>query len=193
MQGRLEQYFGRLAGLIAGVALTDAQGMALSLDEGCGRVQTFARTAHDRGNKVMLIGNGGSAAIASHLANDFARTAGLRAQAFNDATALTCFGNDFGYERVFSGQLEFHARAGDVLIAISSSGRSPNILEGVACARARNCAVITFSGFAPDNPLRGSGDINYYVRSNEYGLVEVSHLALCHAIIDLTRDGAAAS
>ncbi len=189
MQGRLEDYFRMLASLIAGATVTDADGRTLSLQQGGERIQAAARAAHDRGNKVMLIGNGGSAAISSHLANDFARTAGLRAQAFNDSTALTCFGNDFGYEHVFAKQLEFHARPGDVLIAISSSGRSPNILAGIASARSRACDVITFSGFAPDNPLRRTGDINYYVGSSEYGLVEIAHLALCHAIIDLARSG----
>ena len=192
MQEPLDRYFGALAGLIAGAAVSDANGQVLSLQQGCERIQAKVRTAHDRGNKVMLIGNGGSAAISSHLANDFVRTAGLRAQAFNDSAALTCFGNDFGYETVFARQLEFHAHAGDVLIAISSSGRSPNILAAVASARSRGCDVITFSGFAADNPLRRSGDINYYVGSSEYGLVEIAHLALCHAIIDLAKDGGSA-
>jgi D-sedoheptulose 7-phosphate isomerase len=181
----VEQYFADLASVIAGVEITDAAGQSLSREAGCERVQAVAHAAHDRGNKIMLIGNGGSAAIASHLATDFARTVGLRAQSLNDPAILTCLGNDFGYDSVFAKQMEFHAREGDLLIAISSSGRSQNILSAVAGARAGRCGVVTFSGFAPDNALRRSGDVNYYVASSAYGFVEIAHLALCHAIIDL--------
>ena len=77
------------------------------------------------------------------------------------------------------------ARAGDVLIAISSSGRSSNILAAVEVARTKDCRVVTFSGFGEDNELRRTGDVNFYIRSREYGFVEVGHLALCHAILDL--------
>ena len=86
----------------------------------------------------MFVGNGGSAGIASHLAIDFSKNGGLRSLAFNDASALTCLGNDLGYENVFAKQIDFHARAGDLLIAISSSGRSaehPRGRQGRARAR----------------------------------------------------------
>jgi D-sedoheptulose 7-phosphate isomerase len=105
--------------------------------------------------------------------------------AFNDVSALTCIGNDLGYDSVFSTQLGFHARAGDLLIAISSSGRSKNILAAVTVARERHCGIVTFSGFAEDNALRRLGDINFYLRSELYGFVEVGHLSLCHAVLDL--------
>ena len=105
--------------------------------------------------------------------------------AFNDPSALTCLGNDLGYENVFAKQIDFHARPGDLLVGISSSGRSPNILNAVKSARARNCKVVTYSGFTEDNPLRSVGDINFFVHSKEYGFVEVAHLALCHAVLDI--------
>lgn len=148
-------------------------------------VQRFACRTHDAGNTILFIGNGGSAAIASHMAIDFCKAGKLRARAFNDPCALTCLGNDYGYEYIFSSQIECHARPGDLLIAISSSGQSPNILHGVKAARERQCSVVTFSGFAPDNPLRQMGDVNFYVGSKAYGLVEVAHLALLHGILDL--------
>jgi D-sedoheptulose 7-phosphate isomerase len=150
-------------------------------------VRQAAHETHDAGNKIIFVGNGGSAGIASHLAIDFSKNGGLRALAFNDASALTCLGNDLGYENVFAKQLDFHARSGDMLIAISSSGRSPNILEAVKVARGRDCKVVTYSGFTEDNELRQAGDVNFYVRANknEYGFVEVAHLALCHAVLDI--------
>src|ERR1700744_2266039 len=134
-------YFQILNQLIRDVEITDDEGCPLSVDQGFGRVSQSAHTAHDAGNKVIFIGNGGSAGIASHLAIDFSKNGGMRSLAFNDAAALTCLGNDLGYENVFATQLDFHARPGDLLIAISSSGLSPNILRAVAVARGRGCGV----------------------------------------------------
>jgi D-sedoheptulose 7-phosphate isomerase len=181
----VDNYFATLAGAIRQAETTDESGTALPLEEGFERVRKSAHAAHDSGNKIVFIGNGGSAGIASHLAIDFSKNGGLRSLAFNDPSALTCLGNDLGYENVFAKQLDFHARPGDLLIAISSSGRSPNILAAVMTARARDCHVVTFSGFDERNDLRRTGDVNFYVRSGEYGFVEVAHLALCHAILDL--------
>jgi D-sedoheptulose 7-phosphate isomerase len=185
VRDRVDRYFQTLSGLMRNAETTDREGQPIPLEQGFARVRDAAHAAHDQGNKLIYIGNGGSAAIASHLAIDFSKNGCLRSLAFNDSSALTCLGNDLGYENVFAQQLDFHARPGDLLIAISSSGRSANILAGVTAARARNCGVVTFSGFSDDNDLRRTGDINFYVRSSEYGFVEVVHLSLCHAILDL--------
>lgn len=185
MQKEVDQYFQGLSSVLEQVQCTDAKGGALS------RVQAYERTleivldAFGRGLPQMFIGNGGSAAIASHMANDFTKNAGLPGICFNDGAALTCMGNDFGYEQVFSKQIEFHARPGSVLFAISSSGSSKNILRGVEAARAKGCAVVTMSGFSPSNPLRALGDVNFYLNSSDYGLVEVGHTALIHAVVNL--------
>jgi D-sedoheptulose 7-phosphate isomerase len=173
----LHQYFGTLADVLRGAEVTDRMSKMLPLEQGC--------ESHDAGNKIIFVGNGGSAGIASHLAIDFSKNGGLRSLAFNDPAALTCLGNDLGYENVFAKQLDFHARPGDLLIAISSSGRSPNILGAVKIARTRDCKVATFSGFTEENELRRTGDVNFFVRSREYGFVEVAHLALCHAVLDI--------
>ena len=185
MRDRLIRYFTMLAELLHGAQVTDRTAKSMPLAEGCERMRSAAHEAHRAGNKIIFIGNGGSAGIASHLAIDFSKNGGLRSLAFNDASALTCLGNDLGYDNVFAKQLDFHARPGDLLIAISSSGKSPNILNAVKAARARDCGVVTFSGFAEDNDLRKSGDVNFYVGSCEYGFVEVAHLALCHAVLDI--------
>ena len=185
MAGLAERYLRTLAGLIAAAEVSDDLGRPLTVDQGFDFVRHQAHAAHDAGNKIIFIGNGGSAALASHLAIDFSKNGRLRALTFNDASALTCLGNDLGYENVFAQQLEFHARPGDLLVAISSSGRSPNILAAVRTARLHGCCVVTFSGFGESNELRRSGDMNFYVRSHEYGFVEVAHLSLCHAILDL--------
>jgi D-sedoheptulose 7-phosphate isomerase len=137
----------------------------------------------------MFIGNGGSAAISSHMAIDFNKNGRVRALAFNDGAALTCLGNDHDFSEVFSRQIGFHAQAGDLLFAISSSGRSADIVKAVAAARDIGCQIVTLSGFTPDNPLRLLGDINLFVPSDAYGFVEISHLVLCHAVVDQLTAG----
>ena len=138
--------------------------------------------------RVYFIGNGASAAIASHMAADFLKSAGIAAQCFNDGALTTCLSNDLGYEHVFSTPITAHARKGDLLVAISSSGESENILNGVDAAYRAGCYVMTLSGRKPNNRLRNLGDVSFYVPSDEYGMVEVCHHAICHAILDMVID-----
>lgn len=173
-----------LARAIAGAQASDRAGGPIPMAEALEQARVRARGTHDAGNKLMFVGNGGSAGIASHMAIDYSKNGGLRALAFGDSAALTCVSNDLGYERVYAEQIGWHARPGDVLIAISSSGRSANILAASEAGRERGCAIVTLSGFAPDNPLRSTGDLNFYVASPDYGFVEIAHLALLHAALD---------
>jgi len=182
---RIAAYFDTLDRVTRNAECTAASAGMLPLAEAFQRLRDAAHAAHERGGKVMFVGNGGSAGICSHMATDFSNKGRMRATAFNDGSALTCAGNDFGYDNVFAKQIEWHGRPGDLLIAISSSGRSNNILRGVETARAQGCGVATFSGFDDDNPLRATGDVNFYVRSREYGFVEIAHQTLIHALLDL--------
>ncbi|MDQ2105849.1 SIS domain-containing protein [Azospirillum isscasi] len=188
--GGFAAYFATIDALGRGVEVTDGAGLPLPQEAAITRFIAEARQAHARSNTLFFIGNGGSAAIASHMAIDYSKNGGMRALALNDGAALTCLGNDLGYENVFAGQLTMHARAGDVLVAISSSGRSPSILNAVDVARTRGCFVLTLSGFQPDNPLRTMGDLNLYVANGRYGYVEITHLALCHAMLDMAMERA---
>ncbi|CAK0745599.1 D-sedoheptulose 7-phosphate isomerase [Azospirillaceae bacterium] len=185
METDFSAYFATIARLGQSVAVTDRQGGPVAVGDGVSRVQRLAVAAHAGGGKLMFIGNGGSAGIASHCAIDYAKNGGLRALAFNDGAALTCLGNDYGFESVFAKQMEFHARPGDLLIAISSSGNSPDIRSAVTAVQERGGTAVTLSGFEPGNALRTMGELNFYVASAVYGLVEIVHLALCHAILDL--------
>ena len=181
---RLEAYLAAFAKLLERAEATSGDGKAIAMDAATDWAIETARAAHAAGNKLMFIGNGGSAAIASHMANDFSKNGGMRALAFNDGAFLTCLGNDYGYEHVFAKQIEFHGRKGDLLVAISASGRSPNILNGVKAARTCGSSVLTLSGFGADNPLRQTGDVNIYLPSGDYGPVESGHLTLLGAIRD---------
>jgi D-sedoheptulose 7-phosphate isomerase len=178
-------YFEEMGRVCASVRVSDSEGRPMSPRAGFDWVAEQAHQAQGQGNKLILIGNGGSAAIASHQAIEFLKNGGIRALALNDGAALTALANDFGYANVFAEQIKMIGQRGDLLIAISSSGQSTNILKGVEVARSHGITVATFSGFKPDNLLRGKGDVNFYVASDQYGFVEIAHHALIQAILDL--------
>ncbi len=178
------KYFVELGEMMGRVEVSDQARRALAYDEGVRRAVDAVRRQTGAGRKVIFVGNGGSAAIASHQAVDYWKNGGMRAIAFNDPALLTCVGNDFGYPHVFEKPVAMFADAGDVLIAISSGGRSENILRAAAAGAEAGCRVITLSGFRPDNPLRVRGELNFYVPSDSYGFVEITHLAVCHCIVD---------
>ena len=140
--------------------------------------------AHQSGKKIIIVGNGGSAAMASHVAVDFTKAAGMRAINFNEADLITCFANDYGYENWVAKALEAYADQGDLVILISSSGKSPNIINGAEKAKKMGVSLITVSGFSSDNPLKKLGDLNLWVDSFEYNIVEMTHHVWLVAIID---------
>jgi D-sedoheptulose 7-phosphate isomerase len=139
---------------------------------------------HQSGGKIIVVGNGGSAAIASHVAVDFTKAAGIRAINFNEADLITCLANDYGYENWIEMALEFYADKGDLVILISSSGNSLNIINGAKKAKSMNLSLITLSGFSAKNPLREYGDINLWTDSTAYNIVEMTHHVWLLAIID---------
>jgi len=148
------------------------------------KASTMILEAHRSGKKIIVVGNGGSAAMASHVAVDFTKAAEIRAINFNEADLITCFANDYGYENWVAKALEAYADPGDLTILISSSGKSSNILNGAEKAKKMGVSVITVSGFLSDNPLKKLGDLNLWVGSSEYNIVEMTHHVWLVAIID---------
>jgi D-sedoheptulose 7-phosphate isomerase len=136
------------------------------------------------GCKVIFVGNGGSAAMASHVSVDLTKAGGVRTQNFNEADLLTCLANDYGYEHWVEKALEFYGTPGDLVVLISSSGRSPNIVNGANAARALKMRPVTLSGFDADNPLRSLGDLNFWVNSRSYNVVEMTHHIWLLAAVD---------
>ena len=134
--------------------------------------------------KIIIVGNGGSAAIASHVSIDFTKAANIRSINFNEADLLTCFSNDFGYENWVAKALEFYADKGDLVILISSSGTSKNIINGAKQAKKMNCSLITFSGFKKNNPLSKLGIYNFWVDSKIYNFIENVHQVWLLSIVD---------
>ena len=183
-------YFKNLEDILDKVIVTYKQNgltaRELNLDNGIGIVMDdLFRILSSPTQKLFVVGNGGSAAIAIHTLADYANAGGLKTTDLFSPSLLTCMANDYGYEHVFSKPIEMLAEQGDLLFAISSSGNSPNILNACESALAKDCQVFTFSGFSPDNPLRKLGYLNFYIPSTHYGFVELTHQIILHCILDL--------
>jgi len=140
----------------------------------------------DKRNKIMIFGNGGSASIASHFSVDLIKNTGIRCLNFNEPDIITCFSNDYGYDRWVEKAVEFYGDEGDILILISSSGRSQNMINAVKAARDVNFnSVVTLTGFSRDNSLKDLGDINLWVNNNSYNFIENTHQIWLLSIVDL--------
>ena len=153
-------------------------------------VDVFTRHK-EKGSQVFFIGNGGSAAIASHMTADFMKNGGMNTYSLYDNAVTTCMGNDYGYESIFSRPMQFLVREDDLVIAISSSGNSANIVNAIQVAKEKKAEVITLTGFEATNKAKQMGDINVYVPCCKYGMVESIHNLILQQIVDLIleRDG----
>jgi D-sedoheptulose 7-phosphate isomerase len=150
------------------------------------KVRNLLLEVSSRNKKVLIFGNGGSAAIASHVSVDLTKNANLRCLNFNEASLITCFANDYGFEHWAEKAVDFYGGEGDMLIVISSSGQSKNMINAVKAARnGKFHSVITLSGFSKDNPLKKMGDINLWADNKSYNFVENIHQIWLLAITDL--------
>lgn len=161
-----------------------AEKMAAIDSSNLNQAVTAIRDVHHAGGKIIVVGNGGSAAIASHIAVDFTKAARIRAINFNEADLITCYANDYGYDQWVVQALQSYADKGDLAILISSSGKSPNIVNGARKAKEMGLSVVTLSGFDAHNPLRTLGDINLWVDSSAYNAVEMTHQVWLLSIVD---------
>ena len=146
--------------------------------------ELFVKVKKKKG-KIIFAGNGASAAIASHAALDFTKQARIRGVCFNDAALLTAFSNDYGYKYSVEKALEFYADKEDVVVLISSSGRSPNVVNAAKYAKKKKLKIITFTGFSKTNPLKSLGDINFWINSRSYNMVESIHMFWLMTVCDL--------
>ena len=175
----------QLADLVANCQITPMNGVQLEAEVGIAQLLSVLERARSNRASVYVIGNGGSAAVAGHLVNDLVKVGRVRAFTLHDSSLLTCLANDYGFENAYAQALAQMALPGDVLIAISSSGRSMNIRNAAAQLWGKGGTVITLSGFAADNPLRALGDLNVWVDSSDYGMAEVGHQFILHHLSDL--------
>lgn len=116
------------------------------------------------------------------------KNGGMKTYSLYDNAVTTCMGNDYGYEHIFSRPMGFLANPGDLLVAVSSSGNSRNIISAIETARSKNMEVITLTGFRADNKVKQLGDINVYVPSHKYGIVESIHNLILQQVVDIIMD-----
>lgn len=141
--------------------------------------------------KIIILGNGGSNSIASHMAEDYTKALGKTAVSFSDGARLTCYINDYGFKDSFAKFIEHFSREDDLssvlVIVISSSGESPNILNSAAYCIERDIKFVCLTGFSADNSLRSlskdSALLEYWVDSTDYGIVECLHGIFLHSIL----------
>jgi D-sedoheptulose 7-phosphate isomerase len=184
MTERATGYLKRLSDLFLATEVSDGDGVVHGFDDAADNAAELIRATVPNNRKIILVGNGGSAAVVSHMQNDLCKASGCRAMVFTEQPLLTALANDDGYDSAYETATRLWVDEGDLAIAVSSSGSSANILRSVDAARTVGADVITMSGFEPDNPLRSRGDINFYIRSSSYGLVETAHAAVGHYLTD---------
>ena len=138
--------------------------------------------------KVIIFGNGGSAAIANHFSVDLTKNSKIRCVNYNESSLLTCFSNDYGYENWVKKTIEFHCDKGDLIILISSSGESKNMLNACRFAlKKKYFPIITLTGFKKNNSLSKIGHINFWVNSKTYNHIENTHQFLLLSLVDSTK------
>ena len=139
-------------------------------------------------NHVHIFGNGGSASIASHFSMDLTNNSNIKCFNYNDASLITCYSNDFGYENWISRVINKYVKKGDLLILISSSGKSKNMLNAIKIAKLKKIyKVVTFTGFEKNNPLKIRGDLNFWVDSRKYNFIENIHQFWLLMIVDILK------
>ncbi|PAB59154.1 SIS domain-containing protein [Anaeromicrobium sediminis] len=179
-----KKYTNQLYSVLNNLIITDLQGRKLDLEKGFNQWCEITRFVRKFNKTFYLIGNGASAMMASHMAADVSKNGNIRSIAFNDPAMLTAISNDISYEQSFALPLKRFANSEDVLVTISSSGNSPNIIAAINKAREIGLKVITLSGMKPTNNSRKLGDLNFYIPAETYGLVEIAHQMLLHCWLD---------
>tara|TARA_Y100000591_G_scaffold112950_1_gene96442 strand:+ start:194 stop:727 length:534 start_codon:yes stop_codon:yes gene_type:complete len=133
------------------------------------------RIVKEKNSKIIFVGNGGSAAMASHVSVDFTKACKIRSVNFNEADLLTCYANDFGYENWVKEALKSYALKDDLIVLFSSSGKSKNMINAAKYCKQKKLKLVTFTGFSFSNPLGKMGNLNFWVNSKNYNFVEMTH------------------
>lgn len=178
------EYLDAMSVCLERLEATTTDGAALPAVDAFARWVEMTHAAQVGGHSIYIVGNGGSAMMAGHFATDACKNGGLRALAFNDAALLTAAANDLAFSEVFAVPLTTLGRPDDVLITISSSGNSPNILRAIEVARGIGMRIVTLTGKGADNRSRRMGDLNFYVPAQRYGWVESAHHVVMHHWLD---------
>ncbi len=177
-------YFQSLNGIISSLEVTGKNGMEMDTEEGlhlfCNKVMAVKRNS----NMVFFTGNGASASMASHFSADLAKNLRLKTMVFTDLSLMTAVANDEGFENIYADPLSIWGGSGDILLTISSSGCSANIVQVLHYAEEKDLFSVTFSAMDRDNISRKMGDLNFYLPAEDYGSAEVLHAVILHYLTD---------
>ena len=138
-----------------------------------------------KNKKILIFGNGGSAATASHFAVDMTKNAGIRCLTLNEYDLITCFSNDFGYEKWVAKSIEYYADKEDLIIFLSCSGNSMNIVNACRYSIKKGMKVVTLTGIQKNNKVNKlKSDLSFWINSKNYNIIEISHFIILLSIID---------
>lgn len=174
-----------LSSVLDGLIVTDKTGTVIDADTGFATLVKWTDACRQDKRRIYFIGNGASASMASHFSTDLAKNAEVPTEVFTDCSLITATGNDFGYEQTFAYPLSQRMVAGEVLIAISSSGNSPNAVEAVTKAQELGGLAVTVTAMSSDNAMRRLGDLNFYLPAETYGMAESGHAVVLHHLVDI--------
>lgn len=183
-----EKHTRQLWSLLNAVEFSASDGQRLPIDQGFKTVIQFGIDLRRHKKTLFCIGNGASASMGSHFAADLMKNAHIKTAVFTDPALMTAVANDLSFEDVYAHPLSLGAREGDCLLAISSSGRSPNIISALTVAKEMRLTTISLTAMQADNPARSLGDLNIYFPAKSYGLAETVHAALLHCWTDALSD-----
>ncbi len=177
-----------LQGILLNMHVCDKKGSIFTADEGFTKWLARCNKLKAHKRQLFLIGNGASSSMASHFATDIIKNSGIRAMTFTDASLLTAVSNDISFEDVFAEPLNWQGKKGDMLVAISSSGNSGNIVKAIQLAQKKNIRVVTLSAMSKNNTIRSMGDLNFYIEAKSYGLAESGHAVILHHWMDMLEE-----
>ena len=181
------QHVETITGLLRAVMCSDREGRPVDIQSAFEQWQAATVRLRECRGTIFLVGNGASASMASHMAADLAKNAHLHTEVFSDVSLITAISNDLGYDQVFAEPLARRCNPCDMLVAISSSGRSPNVLAAVKVANEHGLTVVSLTAMAAENPLRRAGTLNLYVQATTYSAAESCHATILHHWMDMVE------
>ena len=180
-----ESYTKDIGFYLGQLSVGDVMGKTIEPNSAFNLLKNIAIETRAQSRTIFFVGNGASASMASHAAADLALNGHVRTETFTDLSLLTAIANDISYDRVFSEPLRRRMVPGDVLVAISSSGNSPNVVNAARDSAELGGIVVTLSAMSGNNALRCLGSLNFYVPAPTYGVAESCHATILHHWIDL--------
>ena len=184
----IEEYFGMVKVGLAKTCVTDGNGTEIDIQKACEMIIDKADAVKKEKGLIFFCGNGASATMAEHMSHDWFQNAEINTTTVSETSHITAISNDCSYDDVFSFRIKRILSERDILVTVSSSGNSPNIINAIKAARENGAYIVTFSGMKADNTSRRLGDLNFYVPLDAYGLVESAHAVLLHGVLDMYLD-----